>query len=70
MKTVKNEDDHEQLPYHHHICFDTALFYVIDLNRYQLKDLDETDSELEKFDYQTSYSFLENIDIFQPPQYL
>ena len=60
--------DHQQLPFHHNTCFDNAVFYVFDLNRYQLKNLDYTDSELNNFFFETAYSFMENTDIFQPPQ--
>lgn len=69
LKHEENDDteDHQQLPFHH-VCYEIAVFYVIDLNKYQFSDPSEKDTELKNFIYQTSYSFLENIDIFQPPQ--
>lgn len=72
LKHEKNEDngDHQQLPFHHHVNFDIVLFYVIDINRYQLRDFVDNAPELKNFSYQTSYSFLENTDIFQPPQFV
>ena len=72
LKHEKKEgnDNHQQLPFHHHVCFDASLLYVADMSRYQIRDLDVNVTESRNFSYQTSYSFLENIDIFQPPQYL
>ena len=69
----ENKDDkgeHEQLPFHHSTCFDTVVLYVFDLNRYQLKDLDNSDAALDTFFFQSAYSFMENSDIFQPPQFV
>lgn len=66
----EDHGDHQQLPFHHHVGHDFSLFYIIDLSRYQLRDLDENDTRLRNFSTQTLYSFLENIDIFQPPKYL
>lgn len=71
---LKHEDndekeDHQQLPFHHNTCLDSIVFYVFDMNRYQIKDLDHSDSELNTFFFQSAYSFMENADIFQPPQF-
>ena len=49
------KEDHQQLPFHHNTCFDSVVLYVFNMNRYQLKDLDTSDSELDTF-------------FFQPPQ--
>jgi hypothetical protein len=70
LKHEKKDEkgDHQQLPFHHTTCFDSAVFYVFDMNRYQLKDLDHSDFELSTFFFESSYSFMENSDIFQPPQ--
>ena len=70
QKHEKKEEkgDHQQLPFHHNTCFDSVVFYVFDMSRYQLKDLDYSDSELSNFFFQSAYSFMENSDIFQPPQ--
>ena len=72
---LKHEDkdekkDHQQLPFHHNTCLDSSVFYVFDMNRYQLKDLDHSNAELNTFFFQSAYSFMENADIFQPPQFV
>jgi len=67
----ENKDDnneHQQLPFHHHVSHDTSIFYILDVSRYRLRDLVENHTELRNFCYQTTYSFLENTDIFQPPK--
>ncbi len=64
----EEKGDHQQLPFHHNTCFDSVVLYVFDMNRYQLKDLDFSDSVLNTFFFQSAYSFMENSDIFQPPQ--
>ena len=71
---LKHEDkdekeDHQQLPFHHNTCLDSIALYVFDLNRYQLKDIDHSNAELSTFFFQSAYSFMENADIFQPPQF-
>jgi hypothetical protein len=72
LKHEKKDEkgDHQQLPFHHNTCFDSVVFYVFDMNRYQLKDLDHSDAELSTFFFQSVYSFMENTDIFQPPQFV
>ncbi len=72
LKHEKKDEkgDHQQLPFHHNTCIDSVVFYVFDINRYQLKDLDHSDPELSTFFFQSAYSFMENSDIFQPPQFV
>ena len=72
---LKHEDkdekkDHQQLPFHHNTCLDSVAFYVFDMSRYQLKSLDHSNAELNTFFFQSAYSFMENADIFQPPQFV
>ena len=64
------KEDHQQLPFHHNTCLDSIVFYVFDMNRYQLKDQDHSDFDSSTFFFQSTYSFMENADIFQPPQFV
>ena len=64
------KEDHQQLPFHHNTCLDSVVFYVFDMNRYQLKDQDHSDFDSSTFFFQSTYSFMENADIFQPPQFV
>lgn len=64
----QEEQDHRQLPFNHGFHLNITPFDLIEINAQQLSDICNADPEITKFFYQDSYSYLQNSDIFQPPQ--
>lgn len=64
----EHDHEHEKLPFNHNYCEDALPIIVFNLNLYQsIEPVEHRHASL-IFYYQDSYSYLENVDIFQPPQ--
>ena len=63
-----HDHEHEKLPFNHNYCEDALPNLVFNLNLYQLIEPVEHRHAGPNFYYQDSYSYLENVEIFQPPK--
>jgi hypothetical protein len=64
----QEEQHHRQLPFNHGFHLDIAPFDLINTTFHQLSDVNILDPDISKFFYQDFYTYLQNSDIFQPPQ--
>ena len=63
-------NDHQKLPFHHHISLDSSQLFMFDTNIAKLDFLVPPQVKRSVFSYDNFYSFLEYIDIFQPPKFI
>ncbi|MCF4101143.1 hypothetical protein L1I30_05660 [Gillisia sp. M10.2A] len=65
----EEKQDHEQLPFNHHMCAHAPTLFVVNQSISPSYTPNQVSHTVVNFFYNNSYSFLENSSVFQPPKF-
>lgn len=65
----EHQEEHEKLPHHDHLCSSVLPVVILEEKGQDLSLSIQVPDQKQSFTYIENYSFLSQIDIFQPPRH-